>query len=284
MRYKYYYYVSANSRLIEFLDANCIRYKIDESKITTTKVIFSLWSSSANTPALVENLASLCRRDPIITLEFSEAELEQSKFLVVKPKKQKIEITNAKDSFAHSCEMVDSFGITRVEHEWQIGTLAIAKEPSMKTNTALWASDSGFAEIFADSRVYELVASNALSGIKFEKVLLKDGTYSNKIYQMTSQHLIQQETISLGHGEKVQKCPLCGKEQFYIDSSYQLHLNDIETLLDSDFYSTDRIFGDGIAEPFYIISQRFYQLLKKNNLARSVSFSPVVDASKQSII
>ena len=284
MRYKYYYYLSANSRLIEYLDANHIRYTISESKITTTKVIFSLWSSSANTSAHVKNLAGLCCRDPIITTEFSKAELEQAKLLVVRPKRQKIEITNGKEAFAHSCVRVDSFGITRVEHEWQIGTLAISKEPSMKTNTALWASDSGFAEIFADGRVYELVASNGLSGIKFEKVILKDGTYSNKLYQITSQHLIQQEMISMGHGEKIQKCPICGKEQFCIDSSYQLHLNDLETILDSDFYATDRIFGDGIAEPLYIISQRFYQLLKKNNLAGSVSFSPVVDASKQSII
>lgn len=284
MRYKYYYCVRANSRLIEFLDANQIGYKISGGGITPTLAIFSLWSSSANTQSLVENLADLCCRDPIITVEFSNAELEQSKLLVVRPKKQKIEITNGKEAFAHSCARVDSFGITRVEHEWQIGTLAVAKEPTMKTNTALWASDSGFAEIFADSRVYELVASSGLSGIKFEKVLLKDGRYSNKLYQMTSQNLIQQEMIFMGHGEKIQKCPICGKEQFCIDSSYQLHLNDLETILDSDFYATDRIFGDGIAEPLYIISQRFYQLLKKNNLAGSVSFSPVVDASKQSII
>lgn len=276
MRYKYYYCLLTNSRLIEFLEANQVCYKTSGGKTTPHFTIFSLWSSDKNTPSLVESLANICHRDPIITLEFSKAELKKAKLLVIRPKRQKIEIINGKEAFAHSCTW-DTFGITRVNHEWQIGTLAIAKEPSITTNTALWASDSGFSEIFADSRVYDLVSFNNLSGINFEKVLLKNGEYSNKIYQMTSKHLIQKEMIAVGHGEKIQKCPMCGKEQFGINSSYQLHLNNSETLVDSDFYTTDRIFGDGIAEPLFIISQRFYQLLKQNNLAGNVVFTPVVN-------
>ena len=154
MRYKYYYSVPINSRLTDYLDTHQIRYQISGGGITPTFVIFTIWGNSASTPTLVKSLASLCSRDPIITVEFSKDELDQSKYLVIRPKKQSIEIINGKNAFSRSCTRVDAFGITRVGHEWQIGSLAIAKEPSMKTSTALWASDSGFAEIFADYRVY----------------------------------------------------------------------------------------------------------------------------------
>ena len=277
MRYKYYYCLPTNSQLIELLESNHICYKTSGGKSTPLFTIFSLWSSDKNTSALVESLANICHQDPIVTPEFSKAELEKAKLLVIRPKKQIIKIINGKEAFSHSCTW-NAFGITRVNHEWQIGTLAIAKEPSITTNTALWASDSGFAEIFADSRVYDLAASNNLSGINFEKVLLKNGQYSNNIYQMTSKHLIQKEMIAVGHGEKIQKCPICGKEQFSINSAYQLYLNNSEALVDCDFYTTDRIFGDGIAEPLFIISQRLYQLLKQNNLAKNVVFTPVAGA------
>ena len=283
MRYNYYYCLEMNPRLIDLLEANKIRYKIHEYQcFGSTDVTFSLWSSSANAETLVEKLSEFCVKgpSPIISIEYSKADLERSRLLVIMPKKQKIEITNMKDSFEFSCERVDSFGIHRVKHMRQIGTLAIAKEPPTETKTALWSSDYGFSEIYADHRVYDLVTSSSLSGINFEKVILKNGTYSNKLYQMTTQHLITKEMISLGHGEKIEKCRMCGKEQFIIDRLYQLHLNNLETIPDSDFYVTDRIFYEGIAEPLYIISQRFYRLLKQNNLTGSVYFSPVVEVSK----
>lgn len=279
MRYKYYYCEQQNSQLTNFLEENGIRYRLSGGGVVPTFVIFTLWSSSVNTHTFVKCLSALCKSDPIITAEFSSADLKQSKLLVVRPKKQSIVITNGKDAYQHSCEKIDSFGIARVGHEWQIDTLAIAKEPSSKTSTALWAADIGFAEIFADYRVRDLADANGLSGIEFQKVLLTNGTYSDKLYQLTSSHLIKREIIAEGYGEKKQKCPICGKEQYCIDSTYQLHLIDSENVAESDLYVTERIFGEGIAEPLYIISQRFYQLLIRNNLAGNVIFSPIVNVT-----
>lgn len=276
MRYKYYYCVLHNPQLTSFLEANQIRYRLSGGGIVPTFVIFSLYSSSSNTQFLVKGLGDLCSRDPIITPEFSKRELENSKLLLLRPKKQIIEITNGKYAFDYACKWIDSFGFTRVGHEWQIDTLAIAKEPSMNTRTALWASDTGFSEIYADRRVCELATESCLSGVEFRNVLVKDGTYSKNLFQMTSNNLIQRDKIARGYGEKIEKCPICGKEQFCIDSSYQLHLIDSDDITGSDFSVTERIFGEGIAEPMYIISQRFYRLLKQNNLTGNVVFTPVV--------
>lgn len=286
MRYKYYYCRYINPKLIEFLDTKQIQYKISgkcgmvDGVYFTPLVSFSLYSSSPETIELIDCLANMDIKDPITTIEFTQSEINHADLLVMRPKRQKIEIINVDTAFVYSCTRVSGFGITRARHEYQVGELAIAKEPPMNTNTALWSSDTGFSEIYADKRVYDLVNMNTLCGIKFEKVFLKNGVYSDKLYQLKTENLISREMIDEGHGEKILKCPICGKEQLYIDTSYQLYLKDFKTISPSDFYITDSIFGDGRPEPIYIISQRFYQLLKKNNLSKNVNFSPVIDASK----
>ena len=66
-----------------------------------------------------------------------------------------------------------------------------------------------------------------------------------------------------------------------IDNTYRLPLDFSKIKQGEDFYMTERIFHEGIAEPLYIISQRFYQLLKKNKFIRNIRFIPVLDVSKE---
>ena len=275
MRYKYYYCVIPNQRSVGFLDAHKIRYRLSGGGIVPTFAIFSFWSSTPNAESLQKELMDVCGGNPVVTIEYSKADLANAKLLVVRPKKQSIVITNGMDAFSTSCESVDLFGITRTNHEWQIGTLAISKEPPTTATTSLWSSDTGFAYIFADYRVRDLSVANKLVGVDLQNVYVKKGQYSNKLYQMTSQYIIPQDLLAEGYGEQMKKCPICGKKQYSIDSSYQLHLTDSEIFNSADLFVTERIFGDGIPAPIYIISQRFYRLLNENKLAGGVSFEPV---------
>ena len=111
-------------------------------------------------------------------------------------------------------------------------------------------------------------------------MLLKNGNYSDKLYQMTSKCVIQRETIATGYGEKILKCPVCGKEKFGISSSYQLHLNKFDTISNNDFIITERVFGEDVPYSLHIVSQRFYRLLKQHKLARNVNFEPVAFVSQ----
>ena len=97
---------------------------------------------------------------------------------------------------------------------------------------------------------------------------------------MTSPNILEKECIGIGFGEKIETCPKCGKEQYAIDNAYQLHLDFSKIKEQGDLYMTERIFGYGIAYSLYLISQRFYRLLKEENLAGGITFSPVVDISK----
>lgn len=147
----------------------------------------------------------------------------------------------------------------------------------MTTQTAFWTEDTGLAERFADYRVYNLVKENFLNGIEFKKVMDKKGVYSETLYQMTSTNILGSECIGKGYGEEKEICHICGREQYCIDNAYQLHLDFSKIDLQSDLYMTERIFGPGISYPLYIISQRFYQLLKQNKLAGGVTFEAVAE-------
>ena len=126
-----------------------------------------------------------------------------------------------------------------------------------------------------------MAIKNELIGVQFKNVMLRKGMYSEKLFQLSSDKVLGKECIGIGFGEKILTCPKCGKEQYCIEDAYQLHLDFSRLREISDLYVTESVFGEGIARPLYIISQRFYQLLKEANLASRITFSPVVDISKK---
>lgn len=276
MKYKFYFCERHNNELIEFLKNNNICYSPNIENIEGRLISFSIFSNTHNANTLLTELEKLNVGRPIVSAEFSDAELNEATFLVIHPKKQCIDIINTSEAYEYSCQWTTSVGISKVKHERQKGIFAIKKEPSIKTSTAFWTEDTGCSEIFTDRRVLDLVKKYSLIGFNFEKVINKNGDYSANIFQIKSQSVFTKDCIKLGFGERKIQCHICQKEQFYIDNTYQLHLDDSKIDFQSDFYMTERIFGEGIAYPLYIISQRFYQLLKKHKLAGGLTFVPVI--------
>lgn len=277
MRYKYYYCLISNSELLAYLDSNKIRYKLTGGILTPEFVKFSLWSSSKSTMSIVNDLKIIFQEEPLVFVEYTDSELSQAKLLTMQPQKECIEIINSREAFECSCVRVDAFGMTRTRHMRQVDLLTIAKEPSAKSKAVFWTSDTGFSEIYVNQCVRELVSSNNMLGVDFLQIRRKDGKYCDNLFQMTSQNSILQECIAFGYGEQRLLCPMCGKEQFYIDNTFQLHLSHLNALPKSDLYITERIWGEGIPYPMYLISQHFYQLLKQQGFTSSVTFSPVVE-------
>lgn len=278
MRYEYYFCDIYQKKHVDFLEKNHISYKLTGKTTSVPLIYFSLWSNDINLENLLCELKSMNIRDPLISVVYTEAEIKRAKLLWMRPKKQCIDIINYEDSYEYSCTWENSFGIKKVKHMEQKGLFAIAKEPSVKGRTAFWAESIGFAEVFTDRRVVDLADNNQLSGIDFKNVMLRKGNYSENIFQMTSSNIIPLKCIALGHGEKQTYCHICGKMQLDIDNAYQLHLDFKQIDMQSDLYMTESIFGPGIAEPLYLISQKFYQLLKDNKLTGGVTFAPVAES------
>ena len=278
MRYKYYYYLIYNPKIIDVLEKYKIRYQVfEKTRITPSFIRFSFFSTSTNATEIACEIANISSYNPIITAEYTDSEMTNAEWLWITPKRQSIDISNVPEAYLATCTYTDSFGMRRVSHQCQRDLFMIEKEPVIGKQIAFWAESTGLAEIFVDSRVRDLIEENSLSGIELKKVLLKKGIYSSKVFQLTAQQVIDRQFIGTGYGEKIISCEFCGREQFVIEQAYQLHVDFSIIDKKSDMYVTDRIFGEGISYPLYIISQRFYQLLKRANLAGGITVSPVVD-------
>ena len=275
MRLRYHFFENYNAkyheRLLDYLKENHIKVSPDKEELDGEFITFSVWSSSSDYARIINELKEMRIEYMCVYAEYTKKELESAEFLMMYPKRQFMEIINCEDAYKYSCENGN-----RVEHEEQIGLFAIKKEPSSKTKTAFWAEDTGFAEVFTDYRVREMVEANGLSGIEFKNVMNMKYVVSENIFQMTSTNIIDRSWIGMGYGEKIKTCRICGKEQYVFNNTYQLHLDLTKMNLHQDLYMTERIFGDGIAGPLYVISKRFYRLLRENNLDGGINLSPVI--------
>ena len=280
MRTKYFFSTISRPVIIEWLESNKIDYYLDGGGIVRVFVNFTLWSSDPNIDKYLQELAEINVAHPSISPACTSAELLRANYLMICPKKQWVSIINQENAYRYTCQWITQIaGWRKANHEEQIDYFQIAKEPSIKTSTAFWHEDTGFAELFTDKRVHDLVIERNISGVMFKPVYLKNGDCSKNIFQMSAANLIESAQIQLGHGEKVQHCQFCGKEQYFIRSNYQLHLYTKELPFDQDFFATERIWGEGRAYPLYVISQRFYRLLKEHKLTGNISFVPVVEVS-----
>lgn len=280
MRRKYYYCQLYHPQLVDVLEANEISYRVTGGSLTPRLISFSIWDTSANTTEIIKEISEIVENEPIITVEYTALEIASAELVWITPKKQCIDISNIQEAYLSACKQTDFMGKIRIKHRQQRNLFTVAKEPSMGTQTSFWAETSGFAELFADYRVHEVVKRSVLTGIDFKNVVLKNGIYSDKLFQITSQNLLDRRCIDTGHGERIIRCEICGKEQFSINGTYQLHIDFSKIDKKSDMYVTERMFGEGISYPLYLISQRFYQLLKQAKLAGGITVSPVVDTSK----
>ena len=195
MKYRYYFCEKNNLQLTTYLESIKVPYEVLGKGTFLELVCFNLWSNTTNVDVYMAQLENMKVGQPIIYAEYTAAEIKKARFLWILPKRQCVEITNPQDAYLYSCEYVTQFGVRKVSHQEQRALFAIEKEPSMKSKTAFWAESTGFAELFTDCRVQENVNANDLSGIEFKNVVLKNGKYSEKIFQVTSQNILKRECI-----------------------------------------------------------------------------------------
>lgn len=211
MRYKYYFTDLSNPNLLHWLEENEVCYYC-----RGRFVCFDIWSDSQKADNLLEQLKTTSVVGPIVTAHFTQSELSEASLLMISSRKQCIDIINGQEAYSRSCEWTNPYGIKKARHKKQQNWFAIAKEPSVKTQTAFWHEDTGFAELFTDVRVHDLVKQNNLEGITFHPVYLKNRACSQNIFQITSESKVDTACIEFGHGERKLGCPICGKEQFFI--------------------------------------------------------------------
>ena len=97
---------------------------------------------------------------------------------------------------------------------------------------------------------------------------------SGSIFQVMPVNEIPRESIDTsGHSKYI--CKSCGREQFLYDQTDMLRVQRDALNDNCDMYVTPRMWGEGQAFGRFVISGRFYRLLKDNSLTRSMGFAPV---------
>ena len=273
MRVKYTYCERYNDKLIQILNEKAIKYSVVGDGLLVNKMIkFSVYDSTET----MREVFKYTKSKPVITNEYAKSELMDAELLCIEPSENKITIFNPDEAYQLTCCYKNVFGIEKACHKKQISLFQIQKVPSSKTGTAFYASDTGRSELFVDKRIYDLVQGNALKDVDFLPVKKCDGSFTNEFFQMTTKQFISAQNVIVGADEKTIRCPICGQQKIVTDSHYQLRLSRNGCEMSSDLYMTESIFGEGLSYPYYLISQRFYQLLLKNKLLKNVKISPVV--------
>lgn len=274
---EYTYYVKYSEEKEAYLKEKNINYK---APIIMKKIHAPIWfridSSMKNYETIIKDFESMGDKYDRVDVEYDEQELEDAEYLLFLPCKQSIDILN-EDNFTYLCQYPNEiFGEMSYRHEIQIGDIVIRKEPSTKKRTAFWFESTGLNYIFTDFRVKNLVKSNNLQGIEFRDVYLKNGKKSEILFQIDAQIRLYEENLIFSEDTKIKKCPNCGRNQYLLRGDQLIHISGKKLDLSKDLFITDTIFGDGRGYKVFIISQRFYQLLKKYNLAGGLDLSPVI--------
>ena len=119
MRYRYRFNVSTlwkkRKEIYEFLNKNNIEYEMwgfdKYGKFGDYEFVkFSLFSTSEDTPRLLKELENLIPFGPMIFPEFTKKEFEQANYLVMRPKRQCIQIKNEEDALTEELEAVFDMG------------------------------------------------------------------------------------------------------------------------------------------------------------------------------
>lgn len=273
MRYRYYFCKPYRKELVDYLENHQLSYQTSGQFVK-----FDIWSTTPHVETHLDALRKITYTSPLVYPEYTEEEYAHAKLLVMQSQKQCVDILNEKEAYRYDCQWTNSVGMTIKRHETQVANLQILKEPSLKAKIAFWCESTGFSVLFADSHLRELVEAEEMKGFVFRDILLKSGKRSQHIFQVTSQTILDESCIIFGFGEKTLFCPKCGKPQYAVDRTYQLHVDFSKITEDSDFYITAPIFGEGPPESLYVISQKFYRCLKQNNLADFLNLTPVIEA------
>ena len=269
---KIYRFNEEYSKILE-QKLNDVKLKYEVKNILgSNRIIFSIKDNSKYD----KELELLIKNTPLVYNQFTKKELENAHLLQIVPESQKISIINGEECFEAKCIKEDKFGIKRTYHHKQVGKIKIKNVPK-QDGCCLYSVDTGFSEIFARKELVELIQKYNFKGFNISSISEQKNEDCEDLYQLLSDNIIKFEEIETTNQEKIENCPICHDyKKIIIDNTYQLHLNNKNKYLDSDFYMTDAIFGEGIPYRIYLVSQRFYQALQKENMNKKVKFVPVI--------
>lgn len=273
----YHYFGRFGEAFCRMLDDLGVKYDVLKAPFPEDMPPLVVFDLKDNAPRFEEQFAvvSMYAQPMAKWTKFTADEIDAAQWLAIFPHRHCVEMLNFEQAFCYCCSPAPYSKDKGYQHDQeQIEDLMIASIPK-RTRTVFYAADTGFGEMFVDERIPEIVAARGIAGMRFRRTLDKKGRERSAFFQVVSDNIILRERVSLGHGEAYSECPCCYSKQIVLKDEQLLHLKGKPEELPGDFCMTERIFGEGIAHPYYLVSQRFYRILKENKMLGSVRAEPV---------
>lgn len=245
------------------LDINKIKYAVNAGII-----VAMIEQSESNNAAIMQliDMSIPC----IISKKFSENELWEAEWLVVRPAWNQYYAENIKKTFSFPCTKCEA-------GRFQIHNIQI------KDNFQKWKKSflgiGGVDELFTNDEGRLALSDSGLKGFTFKEIYcLKTKTQKNNMYQIYIQNVLPRARVdSLVEFSSRTKCPVCGQEHVVLmpQSPFVLYRKAF-CQIESDIVKTSEYYGESMAAQRILISRQFYRFLVNKKLDGSMVFDDIV--------
>lgn len=134
-------------------------------------------------------------------------------------------------------------------------------------------------ELFVDDYAKNILSMSDLKGYEYWKVKKSfTNVYIPNVYQLKTSCYLPMNSVVVQRDdiEDNDVCPKCGRHRYIVKFLYVLKIKK-DRLIDipCDILRTSDTFGYGFGQSYLLITNRFYQILKENNLTRNLEIQPV---------
>ena len=261
--------------VLDILNEHNIKYELSkfEPDASFSVLTFKIYEDHPAWPELEPLIGSyiLC----IPKYIFTAKELSEAPWLTVRSDNAN-KIYTDDNADERTFRYIECGGKTR--HRIQQAPYEMRKTPKWNAGRYFYGSDgSGYTNLFTSDEGKRILSEQFI-GIDYLPVLkYKTDNPLPDIWQLRFTNMLPDESIVPGCGEEAIICPHCGRRQFSIDyHRYRLTLYEKYLRSDVDFYTTDKIFGEGFPDAMIVIPQRTYRILVETGLSKKLTFEPVV--------
>lgn len=287
MYYLVHYCVkSYSSELIEMLSRLKIQYIIipPHGGGNNGFVSFKIKENSSEFEIIRSKFPYVISSDTLYFPNYTEAERCAAKWLEFRAITAKIDPANDGDLTIQTC----IFGHSRIGIR-NIGHHRIQIKPVELKRSIRWGNSAFFScsittpGLFCDDRAVSIMEHAGLKGLQYGPVLKwRTGIPIPNVHQVLPNHVIPNGVFAPIRDMESYTCEMCGMQMLRISGKKFLYgIRDNFLNPEVDFYKTLPLFLDYSSKRYnggkihYIISQRAYQVLKKNRMCRGVEFTPL---------
>lgn len=276
MRTRYYYCFRYRKEVYDVLEECNIPSSLEYGLLS-----FSIYTDEECFTKIRKMMEGI--RDPLTFREFSKEELDGAQWLLMRSKCGKISTGNEEYTFSFTCPYAQN--PVRYHHIEQVAPYLLYKPIKWKNRNNFYSDDCGdFYTIFCSSHA-KSVLSSFFTGICYDKVLKKDGSTAwEDIFQLRFTNILPLEALMLPASAQTIKCPSCGRVEIDVlePEEYLMKLNRDVFDGNGDIFATPSVFGPGATHPYYIVSQRFRQIILENLQERNMVFVPIQETDTPS--